>query len=94
MVVQGLPELGVLAHAVAVAADVDEVAVVQEPVDERRGHDLVAEDLAPFLEALVGGEHGRGVFVAAGHELEEEHGAGAGDRQVADLVDDQQRRDA
>jgi hypothetical protein len=29
------------------------VAVVQDPVDQRRRHALVAEDLAPFLEALL-----------------------------------------
>jgi hypothetical protein len=90
--VQGLPELGVTAHAVAVAADVDDVAVVQEAVDQGGGHDVVAEDLAPLLEALVGGEDGGGVLVAAGHELEEEHGAVAGDGQVADLVDNEDGR--
>jgi len=42
--VQGLPELGVLAHAVAVAADRDEMALMHEAIDERGGHDLVAED--------------------------------------------------
>ena len=40
-------EFGVMTHAVAVAADVDDVTVVQQPVDECRGHDLVAQDLAP-----------------------------------------------
>src|SRR5690606_31675491 len=33
-----------------------------------------------------------GGLVAPGHELEEEHGAGAADRQVADLIDDEDRR--
>ena len=81
-----------LAHAIAVAADVDDVAVMDEPVDERGGHDLVAEDLAPLLEALVAGEHGRRVFVAATHQLKEELRAGARDRQIADLVDDHEAR--
>ena len=36
-------------------------------------------------------EHRRGVLVAPGHELKEEHGAGAADRQIADLVDDEER---
>lgn len=44
-------------YPVAVAADVDDVTVVNEVLDQRGGHDLVAEDLAPFLKALVGGEH-------------------------------------
>ncbi len=35
----------VLPHPVAVAPDVDDVAVVQEAVDQGRGHDVVAQDL-------------------------------------------------
>ena len=50
---EGPGELGVMAHPVAVAPDVNDVTVVQEPVDQRGSHDLVAEDLAPLLEALV-----------------------------------------
>ena len=33
-------------------------ALVQQPIDKGCGHDLVAKDAAPFLEALVGGKHG------------------------------------
>jgi hypothetical protein len=40
-------------HPVAVAADVDDVAVVDEPVDQRGCHHIVAEDLAPRAEGLV-----------------------------------------
>src|SRR5690606_33581164 len=81
---EGPVELGVVAHAVAVAADAHDVAVVEQAVDQRGRHDLVAKDLAPLLEALVAGEHGRGRLVAPGHELEEEHGPGAADGQIAD----------
>ena len=35
--------------------DVDDVAVVQKPVDQRCGHDLVAQYAAPFLEAIAKG---------------------------------------
>lgn len=50
---KGLPELSVFAYPEAVAADVDQARVMEQPVDEGRGHDLVAEDLAPFLEAFI-----------------------------------------
>jgi hypothetical protein len=30
--------------------------VTHEPVDQCRGHDLVAKDLAPFLKAFVAGQ--------------------------------------
>ena len=50
------------------------------------------QDLAPALEALVRGEHRRCVLVAPVDELEEEDGTAPGDREVADLVDDQECR--
>ena len=37
------PYLGVLAHAVGVAADVDDMAVMQDAIDESGSHHLVAE---------------------------------------------------
>ena len=45
-----------------------------------------------LFKALVGRQDGRRVLVAARHELKEEHRAGAADRQIADLVDDEERR--
>ena len=80
-----------MTHPVTVAADVDDVAVMKEPVDERGGHDFVAEDVAPLLEALVRRQYGRDAFVAPVDELEEEHGAGLSDGQIADLVDNEER---
>ncbi len=41
-------------------------SVVDQGVDERAGHDVVTEDLAPVLEAFVAREDGGGVLVAAG----------------------------
>ena len=78
-----------LAHAVTVAADIDNVAMVHQSIDQGTGHDVVAEHLAPLVEAFVACEDGRGVLVAATHELEEEHRPGPRDRQIPDLVDDQ-----
>ncbi len=65
--------------------------MVEQAVEERRGDDVVAEDLAPLLEAPVGGEDHGAVFVLCVDELEEQVGAALGQRQIADLVDDQQR---
>jgi hypothetical protein len=48
--------------------------VVDEPVDHRGGYDVVAEDLAPAAEGLVGGDDQGGAFVAGGHQLEEQVG--------------------
>ena len=40
---------------------------MDEPIDERRGHDLVPEDRTPLFKALVGRQDGRPVLVPAGH---------------------------
>jgi hypothetical protein len=86
-------EFGMLAEAVAVSADVDDVTVVDEPIDQGRRHDLIAEDLAPVLEAFVAGQDRRRMFIASGEELEEEHRPGPRDGEIADLVDDHQARE-
>ena len=65
------------------------MTVMHEAVDERARHDVVAEDVAPVLEAFVAREHGGRPLVAAAHELEEEHGPGPREREVAELVDDE-----
>ena len=46
---EDLGEVSVLAHPVAAAADVDDMAVMQQAIDERSGHDLVAQDLGDYL---------------------------------------------
>ena len=67
--------------------------VMEHAVEDRRGDHAVAEDVAPTAEALVAGQDHRPALVAAADELEEEIGAGAVDREIADLVDDEQARD-
>ena len=43
---------------------------MQQPVDERSGHDFVAQDLTPLFEPFVGREHGGCALVAPVDELE------------------------
>ena len=83
-------EVAVL-EAVGVAFEGDDVGVVDQAVDHRGGHDVVAEDFAPAAEGLVGGDDQRGPFVAAGDELEEQVGRFGFEGDVPDLVDDDQR---
>jgi hypothetical protein len=64
---------------------------VDEAVDHGGGDGVVAEDLAPAAERLVGRDDEAGPLVAAGDELEEQVGGLGLERDVADLVDDQQR---
>ena len=66
------------------------IGVMQQAVQDGGGDDAVAEDLAPAAEALVAGEDHGPALVAPADELEEQVGPGPVDRQVADLVDDEQ----
>ena len=68
--------------------------MVQQPVEQRCGDDWIAEDFAPFCKAAVRGEDHRAFFVAGVDELEEQIAAAGDHRQVADLVDDEQREAA
>ena len=70
-----------LAQAVAGAFDLDNDGVVQQAVQKRRGDHGIAEDLAPFGKAAVGGDHHGALFVTGVDELEEEVAAAGHDGQ-------------
>src|SRR3546814_6923715 len=67
---------------------------MEQSIEERGGDDRIAEHLAPFGKAAVGGEDHGAAFIAGVDQLEEQVAAAWDDRQVADLVDDQQGRSA
>src|SRR3546814_5206946 len=67
---------------------------MEQSIEERGGDDRIAEHLAPFGKAVVGGEDHGAAFIAGVDQLEEQVAAAGDDRQVADLVDDQQGRSA
>lgn len=83
-----------LAKAIARSLDLDDDRVVEKPVEQRGGDDRISEDLAPFGKAAIGGEDHGALLVSGVDELEEEIAAAGNDRQVADLVDDQEGRPA
>ena len=58
------PGLAFLPEPVALATDVQHVAVVQEPVQDGRGDHGVAQQFAPLGEALVGGQNDAAPLVA------------------------------
>ena len=68
--------------------------MVQEAIEERGSDDGIAEDLAPIGKAAFRGEDHRALFVAGVDELEEQVVAAGSDREVADFVDDEQRKAA
>lgn len=83
-------KVGVLAEAVTGVLDLDNDGVVEKPVEHCGGDDWIAEDIAPFAEAAVGSEDHRALFLARVDQLEEQVAAARADRQIADLIDDEQ----
>ena len=86
------PRAALLAKAVAFAADRDDLAMMQQAIQDGRGHDLVSEHLAPVADRLVGGEQYAAALVALGDDLEQQMGGAGRHRQIAELVDHQQVR--
>ena len=84
-------EIGMVAQPVAGAFNLDHAGMVEQPVEQRRCHDGITEDVAPFGEPPVRGQDHRALFIPCIDQLEEQVAATAGDRQVADFVDDEQR---
>jgi site-specific DNA recombinase len=69
----------------------DDFGVMHESVDHGGGDGVVAEDFTPAAEGFVGADDETGPFVAGGHELEEQVGGFALERDVADFVNDHER---
>ena len=59
---------GLFAEAVSVVPDGDDVTVVEQPVEDRRGHDGVAKDGPQFADGAVrGDEHGAALVVSGSY---------------------------
>ena len=78
-----------LVEPVAVTVHLEDVDVVGEAIEERAGEALGAEHLGPFVERQIGGDQGRAPLVALAEHLEQQLGAGLGQRHEAEFVDDQ-----
>ena len=79
-----------LLEAEAVAVHLEDMDVVGEAVEQRAGEPLRAEDLCPFGEGEVAGNHGGATFIALTEHFEEQLGAGLGERHEAEFIDDEQ----
>jgi len=77
---------------VTVSFDVDDPAVVEQPVQDRRGDDLATEQLLPIDKALVQCDDGGGLLVTGRHELEEEIGLIGIHRKIPHLINDNETR--
>ena len=84
--------LDLVFHPEALAFDDDGVSMMQQPIQDRGGQGAVmVEDRGPFLEGAVGGNDKRPLFIAEANHLEEQIGACLVNREIAELVKDEQR---
>jgi len=61
-----------------------------QPVQQGSRHAFALEDLAPLTEGQVAGEQQTGPFIPIREDLEQEFGPGPTERQIAQLIADQQ----
>ena len=85
-----LCQVAALPHPVTVPPDVHDVAVVEQPMQQRRRHHLVPEDRPPLLGLPARGQYRRGSPVGLADLLEDEGRPVPVQRPVADLVHHQQ----
>src|SRR6516165_903189 len=73
--------------APTVVTGLDDVTVMSEPVEQRGGHLGIAEHAGPLSEGEVGGDDDGGALVKPTDEVEQKLAAGLCERQVAQLVE-------
>ena len=81
-----------LTKAVAFAISFQDVATVCEPIQEGSCESLRAKHLGPLLEREVRGKHEAVLLVCPADHLEEELGAGLGERHIAELIEEQEMK--
>src|ERR1700675_3510478 len=79
-----------LLEAVAVAVHLEDVDVVSEPVWETTGQALGGDHAGPLVEGQIAGDDGGAALVALAEDLEQQLGAARRQRDIAQLVDDQE----
>ncbi len=83
-------EFASLAGAVGVAGEGEDFGRVDEAVDHGGCDDVVGEGLSPASEGEVRGDHHGALFVAGRDQLEQQVRGVLVERDVADLIDDEQ----
>ncbi len=74
-------------HAITVSLNNDRLPVMHQPVDQGRGQGVVhIEELAPFPEGSIRGDHDRSNFMTGGDNMEQQIGSTLVDGQIAQLI--------
>src|SRR5277367_1220744 len=79
-----------LAEAVAFAIHLEDLAAMRQAIQQSRCHPFTLKHLVPFAECQVAGDEQALAFITIGEHLEEQLGAAAAEREVAELVTDQE----
>jgi hypothetical protein len=74
----------------ALVAGVDDVRSMRQAVDDGFREARVGEYLRPLAERQVRGDDQRSAFMSLGQDLEDELSGAVGQRQISELVADQQ----
>ena len=77
-----------VSETIAIVAGFYNVTVVREPVEQRRGHLCVAEDVSPLREAQIGCDDDARALVEFAQQMEEQGAAGLAERQITQFVED------
>ena len=74
-------------HAITVSLNNDRLPVMHQPFDQGRGQGVVhIEELAPFPEGTIRGDHDRSNFMTGGDNMEQQVGTTLVDGQIAQLI--------
>jgi hypothetical protein len=85
---QLLGRSGPVLEAPAVVAGLNDVAVVREAIQQRCGHFGIAKHARPLAEGEICGDDHRCTFVETADGVEQQLSADLGERQVAELIED------
>ncbi len=61
--------------------------MMQQPIQDRHGQDLIVEDFTPVGEAFVAGHDETAPFIAADQQSEEQAGLLSRERQIPQLIE-------
>ena len=96
MLKKSVHDLLLLAHkfltfleAIRFALDVNDGAVMQNPVQDNGSNGDVGKDFVPLGEGLIGSEDGGGLLIAPGNQLEEEVSPLNVHREVSNLINNE-----
>src|SRR6516164_11127618 len=79
-----------LLEAIAVGVHLEDVDVVSKPVEQSAGQALGGEHAGPLVEGQIAGDDGRSALVALAEDFEHSNSAARRQRDVAQLIDDQE----